>query len=88
MVLAGLVHRMVGRPNAHKAGDIAEFGDMGVGDVAVTFAIGIVAELAVQHPRATTHLGEPAKTSVGNKAVFVNERCVTEGLSIRTRQIT
>lgn len=46
---AGAIHRMIGRPDPDKAGDVAEFADMAVGNVAVALAIRVISQMTVQN---------------------------------------
>ena len=80
-MLAGAVHRMVGRADADKAGDVAEFGDARVGNVAQPFAIGIIAKLAVQNPRPAADLGKFAKGAADYQTVLVNIGIITKRFS-------
>ena len=74
MMLRGLMHRVIGRPDPRHRGDIGEFADAGVGDIGQPRAIGVIAEVAIGDMRALAHLAIGAEGGIDDLAIGVKMR--------------
>ena len=68
------VERMVGRTDAHEGRDVREAPDLGVGNVAVAVAVGIVAHRHLMQPDAMADLDVAAKGAALDLAIRLDDR--------------
>jgi hypothetical protein len=76
MVLGGLGHWVIGRPDAGHGGDIGEFADAGVGDIGEAVAIGVIIEAGIDDARPLPHFAIRTEGGVHDLSVWVDDgRC-------------
>lgn len=73
------LHWMIRWPNTCIACYIGKFSDIGIGNIGISVAIGIIPNCGIKDSRSTSNLIVYAKLAIDDLAILMNERACAKG---------